>query len=225
MKKKKKKREEKKHFLTFATSSERSYISWLPCAVITTPTGAALSCTCNETLPPETRGRVDSAPHFAVDFCRFRSHPEVDLLRPQKGSKTITLRVCAEFASESKPKIEGWLYDDLRLFFFSFSKFSPIYQDHHHSVSFQHHNGRHTTGKKNRKSICRLLLSTLSGFEMATNGVWAHYGAKLWSRCRSREWVYTDAVCTQGLDDAAANYNQPPFLTPQTWPIIFLLWF
>lgn len=121
----------KKHFLTFATSREPSYISRVPCAVITTATGAGLSCACNDTLPPETRGCADSAPHFAADFCRFLSHPEVDLLWPQKGSKTIIRHVCAEFTSESKPKIEDWLHDDLRPFFFSFSKFSPIYHGHH----------------------------------------------------------------------------------------------
>lgn len=153
----------KKHFLTFATSREPSYISRVPCAVITTATGAGLSCACNDTLPPETRGRADSAPHFAADFCRFLSHPEVDLLWPQKGSKTIIRHVCAEFTSESKPKIEDWLHDDLRPFFFLFRSLVPSIMAITQRC-FKYHNRRRTTGKKNRKTICRLLLSVLSGF-------------------------------------------------------------
>lgn len=53
------------------------------------------------TAPRDERSRR-LCPHLAVDFCRFRSHPEVDLLRPQKGSKTIIQRVRNSQASRSQ---------------------------------------------------------------------------------------------------------------------------
>lgn len=108
-------------------------------------------------------------------------------------------------------------------FFFFFSKLSPIYQDPH-SVSFQHHNGRHTTAKKNRKSICRLLLSALFGFERATQRTMCrHIMGQTMEQVQVVRVSPYDSVCTQSLDDAAAMRINPPSSSPHTRPIILLL--
>lgn len=169
----KKVKKKKKNDFPYLCNSHGTLVHQLVAfAVITTPAGAALSCTCSDTLPPGDQRSRRLCPPFRRWFLSFPLTSWGRFTVASEGLKNYYPPCLCGIRKRVKAKdwrLALW-WPEALFFAFAFSKFSPIYQ-HHHPVSFQHHNGRHAIGKKNRKSICRPLVSALSGFERATNDV------------------------------------------------------